>query len=172
METEKKGEILDSMSFDPNFKFEVIKTTEGETSLGCFQCGMCTASCPVSEDLNVKPHQVIKQVLLGMRDRVLRCKTIWACSFCLVCNIRCPQGVKPANVMVALKHIAAKEVEVPEGLKTVGKSILEEGLSRKVTEFQNRRRASLGLPQIPKIDKGLRRLLKETGFEESMGGGL
>jgi len=168
----KKGnvEVLNSSSFDPQFKFEVIRTLEGETTLGCFQCGMCTASCPLSDAVDVKPHQVMKDVLLGMKEEALKCKMIWACSFCLTCNIRCPQGVKPANVMVALKHMSVEQKGIPESLQIVNETIIKEGWSKRITDFQNKRRVELGLPEVPKVNKDLERLLNETGFKEYAGG--
>lgn len=169
MGTKVETEIIESSSFVPGFKFEVAKTIDGEGVLRCFQCGICSASCPVSDAVKVRPHQVIREVLLGMKDEVLSHKTLWVCSICFACNVRCPQNVKPASVMFVLKNMAAKEKGVPEGLKAVGKTILEEGMIQKLTEFQTKKRAALGLPKVSKINvKDLRRLLEDTGFEETV----
>jgi len=137
---------------DPNFKFEVASTYEGSTVLWCVQCGMCTSNCPYSEVWTVKPHQVIKMVLLGMREEAIKCESIWTCSTCFMCAERCPQGVEIGNVMFALKNMAAREIGVPEGYKQYGHQIYESGRATKITRGREIERSKLGLPEIPRVD--------------------
>lgn len=167
MINKSKIEAPENFKLDPEFKFEIAQTHEGKTVLKCFQCGMCTSSCPYSELLDVKPHQVIRMVHLGMRDQALTCKTVWVCSTCFMCNERCPQGVELANVMFALKNIAAIEKGIPNGLKMLGQSILKLGRSLEVTEYHDMERLSLGLPKTPTVNvESVRRLLSKTKFDE------
>ncbi len=93
---------------DPEFKYEIAKRVGGKSFFNCFQCGVCSAGCPVAEAMDVKPNQVVKMVLLGMREEALNCDAIWFCSTCLMCDERCPQGVKPREVMEVLKQMALK----------------------------------------------------------------
>ena len=86
--------VVKASELDPNFKFEVAKTYEGKTVLWCVQCGMCSSNCPYSEVLDEKSHQVIKMILLGMREQALSCRSIWMCATCFMCAERCPQGVE------------------------------------------------------------------------------
>ncbi|MBC7234448.1 MAG: 4Fe-4S dicluster domain-containing protein [Chloroflexi bacterium] len=75
----------------------------------CYQCGKCTAGCPVAFSMDYPPHQIMRGVQLGMRDTVLRSNTIWLCAACETCSTRCPQGVDVAAVMDALRQIALLE---------------------------------------------------------------
>ena len=90
--------IVRASELDPDFKFDIAKTHEGETVLWCVQCGMCTANCPYSEVWDVKPHEIIKMILLGLREQALNCKSMWTCATCFMCAERCPQGVEVGNV--------------------------------------------------------------------------
>ncbi|MEO0226385.1 MAG: 4Fe-4S dicluster domain-containing protein, partial [candidate division WOR-3 bacterium] len=59
--------------FNPEFKSEVIKEEGGERVQSCFQCGLCSASCPVRDvykDFN--PRKIIHMVLVGLKDRVIK----------------------------------------------------------------------------------------------------
>lgn len=159
--------IVRASELDPDFKFDIAKTHEGETVLWCVQCGMCTSNCPYSNVWDVKPHEIIKMILLGLREQALSCKSMWTCATCFMCAERCPQGVEVGNVMFALKNIATKERGIPEGLKLFGQQIYKTGLSAKITGFRKRERANLGLPTLPNVDvESIKRLLKKMKFDE------
>jgi heterodisulfide reductase subunit C len=48
----------------------------------CYQCGKCTAGCPIAYAMDYPPHQILRGVQLGMRDVVLSSRTIWLCAAC------------------------------------------------------------------------------------------
>ena len=81
----------------------------------CYQCGKCTAGCPIAFEMDYPPHQIIRSVQFGRRDEVLSSRTIWLCAACETCSTRCPQQVDPAGVMDALRRIAyAEGIRSPE----------------------------------------------------------
>lgn len=75
----------------------------------CFQCRKCTNGCPVTFAMDLYPDEVIRLVILGQREKVLNCRTIWVCAACETCTTRCPNGVKIAELMDCLKEVAIKE---------------------------------------------------------------
>ena len=75
----------------------------------CFQCQKCSAGCPVAFAMDYKPNQVMQMVSLGMKDRLLACKTIWICASCYTCSTRCPNEIDVAGVMDWLRQTALKE---------------------------------------------------------------
>ena len=91
---------------DPSFKYKVASIPGGETLLNCFQCGVCTSSCPYSVWLDWKPHQVMRLAILGFKDEVLDTDMLWICSSCYACTVRCPQGVDVKEVMDVLRRMA------------------------------------------------------------------
>jgi len=159
--------VVESSEIDLNFKFEVAKTREGKTVLGCIQCGVCSSSCPFSEELDVKPHKVVRMVILGLRKEVLSCKEIWTCAMCYMCAERCPHGVELGNVMMALANVAARERALPSGLGETGRVLLKEGRVPEIGRMRVRERERIGLPPVltPNIGQ-IKRLLEETGVSE------
>lgn len=80
-----------------------IAEISGENVAECYQCGKCTAACPVNQAMDILPHQVLRFLQLGLVDEVLNSKTIWICASCFTCAGRCPRDVDLANVMEALR---------------------------------------------------------------------
>lgn len=111
------------LALDPTFKYVVSEEPGGENVKVCFACGVCTASCPaaeVKEEFN--PRKIIHMILLGMKDKVLSSDLLWFCETCYTCSFYCPQDVKFAHIMTALRHLAVKEGYVhPSFLKQVEK---------------------------------------------------
>jgi heterodisulfide reductase subunit C len=75
----------------------------------CFQCRKCTNGCPVTFAMDLYPDEVIRMVVLGQRETVLGCRTIWICAACETCTTRCPNEVKIAELMDCLKEMAVQE---------------------------------------------------------------
>jgi len=89
---------------DRNRKFsKKIGELSGEKIDLCYQCGGCSSACPMTSHMDLLPSKVMRLVQLGMED-VLKSRTIWVCSTCLNCTVRCPRGIDIANVMEALRQ--------------------------------------------------------------------
>jgi heterodisulfide reductase subunit C len=85
-----------------------IETISGQRLLDCYQCGRCTSGCPLVEEMDILPNQVIRLAQLGLRD-VLEARAPWVCAACLTCQARCPKGVDLPRVMEALRQIAQRQ---------------------------------------------------------------
>ena len=79
----------------------------GENVDLCFQCGACSSGCPLTEEMDYLPSKIIRLVQLGLEE-VLDSKTIWICTTCFNCEVRCPRGIDIANVMEALRQIVLR----------------------------------------------------------------
>ena len=86
-----------------------VKEISGEDILLCYQCGMCSAGCPISFAMDVLPNQIIQLVQLGLEANIAKSKTIWLCASCLVCAVRCPRGLDLSKVMEALRLISLRK---------------------------------------------------------------
>lgn len=149
----KITEPVETIKLDPTFKYEVIKEPGGEGIRYCFQCGKCTATCPIRRlEAMYKPRQIIRAALLGLRDVVLSSDVIWLCATCFSCTERCPQGVKLTDVMRALRNIAVREGHIHPFFQAQGKMIVEVGRIFTDVDFINDLRADLGLPPIPPVN--------------------
>jgi heterodisulfide reductase subunit C len=95
---------------DPDYRFlEQIEAAGPFQTGACFQCRKCTNGCPVAFAMDLYPDEVIRMVILGQREAVLGCQTIWVCAACETCTTRCPNDVKIAELMDCLKEMAVQE---------------------------------------------------------------
>jgi heterodisulfide reductase subunit C len=85
----------------------------------CIQCGTCTASCPAAEAMDISPRQMWRMVQLGLEDEVMHSKTMWLCSICYQCHVRCPRGIPLTETIAKLKQLAIQKriQEWPESTK-------------------------------------------------------
>ena len=80
----------------------------------CYQCKKCSCGCPVSFDMDLLPHQLMRLLQLGEIQTVLRSRTIWICASCQTCTTRCPNDIDIAGVIDRCRHSAAAEGEVSQ----------------------------------------------------------
>jgi heterodisulfide reductase subunit C len=86
----------------------------------CYQCGKCTAGCPVADRMDPAPNQIVRLVQLGRVDAAVRSGSIWECVSCQTCTTRCPKSVDCAAVMDALRQMAFQSGVAPaSALRTV-----------------------------------------------------
>ncbi len=91
-----------------NVKSEFVRLVNeisGQNVLNCYQCGRCSAGCPLTFAMRLLPNQVIRLVQLGLEEEALSTNTPWVCASCMTCYARCPRGVDLAKVMEALRAI-------------------------------------------------------------------
>jgi len=103
-----------------------IKEISGEDVRACYQCGKCTAGCPLSGAMDLMPNQILRLIQLGEYEQVLQCRTIWHCASCLTCASRCPKSVDPARVMEALRTILMRRGAVHVEIPTLPTQVLTE----------------------------------------------
>jgi heterodisulfide reductase subunit C len=160
---------IQSKDLDPQFKHEVAKEPGGEEVLRCFACGSCTVSCPVREINDIyNPRKIIRMVLYGMKDRVLKSDFIWLCSTCYACQDRCPQGVKITDLMTVLKNMAVKEGYIKPGFRKQAELIYDLGRLYEIEDFDNKKREKLGLPAVQKSFDKVKKLLKKSALAKAI----
>ena len=84
---------------------ERIEELCGENVFACYQCGRCSAGCPMASEMDLLPNQIIRLVQLGLIEDVLKSKTLFVCASCFTCESRCPKGIDMARVMEAVRHV-------------------------------------------------------------------
>lgn len=86
-------EITDLADFDPS---------------SCYQCGKCSAGCPVAFVSDYTPRQMVRLLQMGLAEEALRSKVIWLCTTCSTCTTRCPRSMDIPGLFDALKMVARK----------------------------------------------------------------
>jgi ferredoxin len=70
----------------------------------CFNCGNCTAICPLTSDEYPFPRNMIRLVQVGMKDRLLGSLDPWLCYYCGECSQTCPKQAEPGETMMAMRR--------------------------------------------------------------------
>lgn len=95
-----------------NLQSEFVKLVErisGEELANCYQCGNCTAGCPVSYAMDFGPREIIRLLQLGQGEQAQKANSQWLCVGCLQCYCRCPKGVSAAKILEALRQITLRK---------------------------------------------------------------
>jgi len=103
-----------SARVDPQLLLELKKY--GAVSVEkCFNCGNCTASCPLSTNGETFPRRLIRYAQLGMKKPLLGSKELWLCYYCGECTQTCPKQADPGEFMAAARRYAIASYD-PLGL--------------------------------------------------------
>lgn len=90
---------------------EAVKGHPKGSHIGlCWQCGNCTAACPVAEkNPAFNPRYFIYAAKMGYDQEVKKMKeSIYLCTSCGRCTEVCPKGVDPSGVMEAIGTLIRK----------------------------------------------------------------
>jgi heterodisulfide reductase subunit C len=149
---------------DPHFKDEIAREPGCQHLKRCFSCGVCTATCPVSEiEPSFSPSEIIRQILYGMRGPLLASPALWHCARCANCSFRCPQDVRFLDVIQGLRNLAIRE-----GIITAGRAVLLEQAEHLVQELRRRLISEiLAGPEGMELKAALAKVISEVSGEES-----
>ncbi len=91
------------------FLAEVLDTPGGAQVLQCYQCGTCSGSCPVIEQMTYGPRRIMHLIQMGMEAEVLSAHDMWLCVSCYSCANRCPRDIKITDLMADLRRMALQK---------------------------------------------------------------
>lgn len=149
---EVQERVIQLEELDTDFSEAVIKAG-GEKIYVCFQCGTCTASCPIFKfDEAYNPRLIIRSAVLGLIKRVLYSNLIWLCAACYSCTERCPRGVRPTEVIRVIRNMAVKKGYIHKFFKIQATAIVNYGRIWEDEEFINEMREDMGLPPVPPVN--------------------
>ncbi|MFX0090532.1 MAG: 4Fe-4S dicluster domain-containing protein [Candidatus Hodarchaeota archaeon] len=92
--------------------FAKIKKLGAFDVTACMNCGVCTASCPLSVSGNEFPRKLIRYAILGLEDKVLSRSEPWLCYYCGDCSQTCPSQADPGRFMAAVRRYAIIEYSI------------------------------------------------------------
>ena len=166
----EKEMTLKVSDIDPKFKYKISKLSGAENVLLCFQCGTCTADCPIARFNDFyRPRKLIRMTQLGLKDKLLSNDSIWLCSTCFTCIDHCPQDVGIADIVRTLRNLTVKEGKMPAVYKELASNILKTGYAYVIPELRLKKREKESLPSLPKANlEKLAKLFDVTGLSKTL----
>ena len=152
---------------------EVANTPRGKGVLACIQCGRCTSSCPVARIVEEhNPRKLMEMIILGLRSDLFAGQLPWYCLSCFTCLDRCPQGGDVGEAMFAIRNLAVKEGNIPDGILVQAKSLFENGRVVAASKMARIQRERHGLDKEPSVDvQAVQKILRKTRFNKLMNKG-
>nr|MDO8080063.1 4Fe-4S dicluster domain-containing protein [Candidatus Freyarchaeota archaeon] len=171
LNSNEKQTVLKLQDMDIVFREEISKLPGCDKLMLCFQCGTCTADCPVGRHVEeYKPRMIAVMTKLGLKNTLFSGDLLWLCTGCYTCLERCPQNVKLAEIISNLKGVAVKEGYLHPAFKKVIEALAEHGYIYEITDFIDEEREVQGLPPAPKVNIGeVRKIMKRAELDKLIG---
>ena len=71
----------------------------------CYQCGTCTSSCPSGRELYRGPRRIVRLILAGDIEAVLKSDDLWRCTGCGACSDVCRMEIDVAGILRRLRQL-------------------------------------------------------------------
>ena len=75
----------------------------------CFECGICTATCPVEKLVPeyYNPRILLHSLSIGDKE-ILKSPELWLCAWCYRCYRRCPQNLNLPEIFQTVRRLAVE----------------------------------------------------------------
>jgi heterodisulfide reductase subunit C2 len=100
----------DASTEPPNHLARRLERATGVRVARCYQCGKCTAGCPVADEMDETPSRLLRLLQTERPEherRALASRAIWVCLGCETCVSRCPNEV---DVPRAIDHLRSEAI--------------------------------------------------------------
>jgi len=100
-------EVSAHLAGEPASLLITVRQATGESVFKCYQCGKCSAGCPLALEMDYPPSQILRMLQLGLpglEERALSSRAIWLCLACETCQARCPKEVDLPRIMDYLRQ--------------------------------------------------------------------
>jgi heterodisulfide reductase subunit C2 len=88
----------------------------------CYQCGKCSAGCPLADEMDFAPSMILRMLQTEdpkLEEKVLGSYTIWLCLSCETCYTRCPMEVELPQIMDYLRNESYRQKKVNPRAKDI-----------------------------------------------------
>jgi len=86
---------------------EMKEIVEATRAYYCLDCGICTASCPVSRvKKSFSPRLTVERAIFDLDREIVEGQDLWSCLTCGQCSLRCPSQVDYQNFIRSARKLA------------------------------------------------------------------
>jgi len=97
----------------------------------CIQCGKCTGGCPVTLRSALNIRRLVREATLDYNtETIYEHRELWDCTTCSTCTIRCPRGIKPHELIMAMRAALVEEGRVPVTIRDALEGVFKHGNPR------------------------------------------
>lgn len=95
----------------------------GEALKSCYQCGLCSGTCPWNLVRSFTVRRMLHQAQVGLID--FEDEDVWLCATCGACVEQCPRGVEIIDIIRALRRtiVGLGAGKIPDSLRIAMKNI-------------------------------------------------
>ena len=95
------------------YRNDFLKEVESNVEEGnwvkmCMQCGVCSGSCPLGNAWEHPPQEIFMMIRAGKREEVRPSESMWMCTSCYNCIVRCPRELPITHIMHGLANYAPR----------------------------------------------------------------
>ena len=88
---------------------EQVMEISGEQATSCYQCGLCSGTCPVRSYMDLYPTQLMRLVQIGNVEAIFKSNIYWICSSCYACQKICPKEIRVTKIIEALRQMRLRK---------------------------------------------------------------
>ena len=82
----------------------------------CYQCQRCSSGCPMAEEYDVLPSEIMLAIQEGDAS-VVDSRAVWLCASCHTCSTRCPQELDIPGIIDHFRQQTVEHAVVPESAR-------------------------------------------------------
>ena len=124
----------------------------------CYDCGACNNDCPVAKISTFDPNLIVKSILEGNIEELIKDPAIWMCLDCYVFYELCPMKLGLVDIFTTLRNLARERGYITKGFEGEYNSFKKTGT---VAMFSHSARKRVGLStKKPELDD-LKKILNE-----------
>jgi heterodisulfide reductase subunit C/quinone-modifying oxidoreductase subunit QmoC len=83
---------------------DVLEKFGAEDVQLCYQCGDCSTVCPHADEIYKFPRKSMRQMQMGLEERIETTLEPWLCYYCGQCSEQCPREADPGETMMSLRR--------------------------------------------------------------------